>query len=145
MNLQPSLRFLLCALFAGFAGCSTAPPDHQRQTSPAVQLANVHLEPVPSNLRRVAMLPIFTTQNYIEAQKDLDNIFRGELSKLLRFEVVPVTRPELSAVIQKEQIASHELIPAELIPVLRDKFGADAVLFVDLTSYRPYRPIAIGI
>jgi hypothetical protein len=142
----PGLPVLsLVSLALVFSGCATLPGDHELQTLPEVQLANVRAEPVSSSIRRVAVLPVHTTQNFSEAQRDFDAIFRGELGKMLRFEVVPVTRPELSAVLQREQITSYEDIPAELLLILRDKYGADAVLFTEVTHYRPYRPLAIGV
>src|SRR3954467_2500390 len=88
------------------AGCAGLPGDHQRQTAPALQLSNVQASPIPSSIRRVAMLPVYSTQTDATARRDLDGIFRAELSKMIRFEVSEVSRPDLAAIIRVEQISS---------------------------------------
>lgn len=116
-----------------------------RPTSPSAQLANVYRPPVQGPLTRVAMLPICGDVEPEDAQKEIENIFHSEFNQSQTFEGVSVSRQELAGMIHQEQIASSAAIPPELFPALQDREGAEAVLFTDITYYRPYRPIAIGV
>lgn len=144
MSLMRTFSIILTAV--ALAGCSSLPYPVKEQASAPVQLTNAqNLAPIPDSTRRVLMLPVYATQAVWEAQRDLDFIFREEMNKLLRFEVVSIGRQEFSAFTQKEQIASTEEIPAEIWAALKQKYAADAILFTDVTSYRPYRPISMGV
>ena len=126
-------------------GCRTLPGSPERQGAPGRQFSNVFSTSLPASVRRVAMLPIYSPQTIGDAQRDLDTIFSSELTKMLRFEVVPISRSDLAAYAHREQIASSDIVPPEVFAAIREKSGADAVLFTDITHYRAYRPISIGV
>jgi len=75
----------------------------------------------------------------------MDAVFRGELGKFLRLEVVQVSRTEMLGLCNAEQISSTEAISPEFLRMVRDKYAADAILFTEFTVFRPYRPIVIGV
>jgi hypothetical protein len=99
----------------------------------------------PAGMRRLAVLPIYSTRPIDQTQRDMDGIFRAELSKVVKYEIVQVSRPDMASLINREAISSSEIIPSSVMAMLRQKYGVDAVLFTDFTLFRPYRPIAIGV
>lgn len=99
----------------------------------------------PAGMRRLAMMPIYANRPIDDLQRDMDGIFRGELSKVVKYEIVQVPREEMLQLTSRESISSSSVISADVIKALRQKYAADAAMFVDFTVFRPYRPIAIGV
>ncbi|HEX3730952.1 MAG TPA: hypothetical protein VHV47_14165, partial [Opitutaceae bacterium] len=96
--------------------------------------------------RRVVLLPVhggdFAPPEAVEA---LDSVFATALEKQMRFEVVTLGREECQASYGRPDIGSTAALPPDFLRDLARKFGADGVLFVDLTAYQPYRPLILGI
>jgi hypothetical protein len=136
---------LLAALL--ISGCTTAQQSAIRKhpASPKVQLANVYRPPVGGGISRVAVLPLSGEIQPPEAMREIDEAFYSEFNKTQVFEGVKVDRSELEENIHREQLPSTESVPREFLAELERKYGAEAVLFTDITHYRPYRPIAIGV
>jgi hypothetical protein len=99
----------------------------------------------PAGMRRLAVLPIHANRPIDDVQRDMDGIFRGELSKVVKYEIVEVPRQEMLSLVGRESISSSAVLPNDLIRALRQDYAADAVMFIDFTVFRPYRPIAIGV
>jgi|GEM_PF-667774 len=157
-------RFLGVLLSLGLASCSNSPTQsvNDKSNKPPnsgriKQLSQPTASQPPQDLsanpgviwpvgmRRLAMLPIHTNRPIDDAQRDMDGIFRGELSKVVKYEIVQVSRQEMQSLLNRESVSSTEIIPAEVVRALRQKYAADAVLFTDFTLFRPYRPLAIGV
>ena len=99
----------------------------------------------PAGMRRLAVMPIHANRPIDDVQRDMDGIFRGELSKVVKYEIVDIPRQEMISLCGRESISSSSVIPNDVIKSLRQKYAADAVMFIDFTVFRPYRPIAIGV
>jgi hypothetical protein len=99
----------------------------------------------PIGMRRLAVMPIHANRPIDNTQRDMDGIFRSELAKVVKYEIVQVSRSEMLSLINRESISSAEIISADIVNVLKQKYAADAVLFIDFTLFRPYRPLAIGV
>ncbi len=99
----------------------------------------------PAGMRRLAVLPIHANRPIDDVQRDMDGIFRGELSKVVKYEIVDVSRQEMIGLSGHETVSSSAMIPSDVVKALRQKYAADAVMFVDFTVFRPYRPLAIGV
>jgi hypothetical protein len=101
---------------------------------------------LPADLRRVVLLPIaggsVATPESVAA---LDPVFLAELQKQNRFEIVPLTREECLRHFRAEEFLSTAALPHDFMTRLRQDHAADAVMFVDLTVFKPYRPLAIGV
>lgn len=98
-----------------------------------------------SRMVRVAMLPLSNAKFPPEALRHVAEALHAELSRKAIFEIVPVRGADLEAICGHRQISSVEQIPSELFDSLRERFGADGVLFTDITVFSPYRPLAIGV
>lgn len=129
------------------AGCATSSTSAVKThpAGPQEQLANVYRPPVAGALSRVAILPVAGDVQPADALREMDKTFHAEFNKAQIFEGVRVSRPEMAAIIHRDQLPSTEAIPQELLLELQQKYSAQAVLFTDITHYRPYRPISISV
>jgi hypothetical protein len=59
--------------------------------------------------------------------------------------VVPVGRAQLESLFGERQFCSVELLPADVLARLREKFGVDGVLLADVTNFSAYRPVSMGV
>jgi hypothetical protein len=132
-----------CALL--FSACSSPSALKSQPAGPKEQLANVYRPPVAGTLGRVAVLPLSGDVQPAEALREMDRTFHAEFNKPHVFEGVPVSRNELMSIIHRDQLSSREAIPQELLQALEEKYNVEAILFTDVTHYRPYRPIAISV
>ncbi|HCR37833.1 MAG TPA: hypothetical protein DIU37_06745 [Opitutae bacterium] len=136
----------LITLVLFISGCHSVKEQVKEASIPAYQPTNYYApNPVPSQVIRVAVLPL-----YFEPYEDayltvLDDTFRAQLSKRNLFEIIPVSRNDLDTAFRMRQISSTEPLPYDFMQRMNDEYLVDAVLFTDLTSFEPYKPIAIGI
>lgn len=139
----------LCAvLLAGFfAGCMHPPLTDASRVGPFYKPKNFTGVPrLPYGLRRVVLLPAYAGSLIPpETKESLDPIFATALQRQQRFEVVAVSRDELATTFGFPEISSTDALPADFLHVLAQKYDAQAVLFIDVTSYAPYGPMTIGL
>lgn len=101
---------------------------------------------MPHKMRRVVVLPVCREDDPSSAfAAELDSILLLSLQRTNTFEVVPLGRAGLMDIAGETQLSSVQVLPDDLPDIIRRKFAADGVLFVDLTVFRPYRPMAIGV
>jgi len=146
---MPISIFSRISLFApivalALGGCAMSALQ-KHPASPQVELGNVYRPPLSGVLTRVAVLPLAGDVQPPDALREMDKTFHAEFNKPERFEGIQVRRPELIDIIHQDQLYSTDRIPQELLIALRKKYNAEAVLFTDITYYRPYRPIAISV
>jgi hypothetical protein len=101
---------------------------------------------LPSALRRVVLLPVCggDVAPY-ETAATLAPAFAAALQRENRFEVVALSRDECRRRFGVEELSSTAALPRDLLAALKREFAADAVLFIDLTVFRGYRPLALGL
>lgn len=101
---------------------------------------------LPADLRRVVLLPIDPGSNTTpEMAAGLDPVLAAQVQLENRFEVVPLSRDECRRRFGTESFSSVAPLPPALLPALRRDFAADGVLLVDLTAYRAYQPLLLGL
>lgn len=129
------------------AGCMTSPVGDGAHNGPFFTPVNHSGDPqLPATLRRVVVLPVYGgSVAPVESVAPLDAVFVAELEKRNRFEVVTLTRADCQEWFHVPEIASTAALPHDFVTVLQRRFGADAVLFVDVTVYRAYPPLALGV
>jgi len=145
MQLPHSLAFVSIALLLS-AGCATT-SKVARSARNAIQPAipSYHQDGDLPPLHRVAVLPICFDDEQQVTPNELDLVFHAELTKASAFEVIPISRAELSAHFGIPQLSSAQVIPRDLLARIVQDYGVDGVLFTDVTHYFPYRPISIGV
>lgn len=134
-------------IFLG-AGCALPDPDDLVLGS-GFRPANVHVETRRLNphLRRVAVLPLTSEVGGTparDARESLETAFRSELKRTQRFETAWVSGDDLEALTGRRAWADDDTLPADFLKRLQEKFRCDAVLFVRLTRYEAYPPLAVG-
>ena len=154
---RPSLfhRRVLAATFAFTGagllffttGCQTPAYDDPARVGPFFTPVN-HTgdNALPATMRRVVLLPVYGGALADgETAAALDVVFATELQKQNRFEVVVLDRAECRRRFGADEFSSSAALPRDFLPKLRLEFAADGILWVDLTAYRAYRPLALGV
>ncbi len=142
--LKLSLGFLVA--FMQF-GCSTTNSNHPTEAKAVYKPHNYRSDPgLSPSIHRVVILPLYTgdvlTQQTAES---LDPVVVESLVRQLRFEVVTLSREQCEKAFGTLDLSSTGALPNDFLHTLADRFGAQAVMFVDVTSYTPYSPISIGL
>lgn len=128
------------------AGCASLDADWDRPVGKSYRPANhVADGPIPAGLRRVAILPLHGGAWSPADLAPLEAAIAAELGKIERFEVVSADRAYLASRFGRGAFESSAALPGDFLAVLGAEQAADAVLFVDLTHYSPYQPIALGV
>ena len=101
---------------------------------------------MPAEVRRVAVLPLAGLDGLPpETVAALEAALRAALLAEGRFEVVPVRREWMQAQAGRGALAASDPLPAPLFERIAREYSADAVLLVDVSHYRPYAPLALGV
>ena len=148
ISLQPIIIISIFIFGICFQGCSLTPKinDLLSGKQATFEAKNAYTTGTLSpDIQRVIILPTFHVSDQGPDLRLLDTIFTIELNKTLLFEVVPVARDQLKMLFGQEHFASVNSLPPTLFDTLKSSYGAQAVIFTDLTHYDPYRPIAIGL
>lgn len=130
----------------GFSSCRTIDQDWDQPVGEAFVPTNYYQKgPIPASVRRVAVLPLYSQDwDHLDLES-FQASFASELGKQNKFEVVVVQAEEARHIFGNTQVSSAARIPADEFAALANTYGADAVLFTDLTTYYPYRPIVMGV
>ena len=131
------------------AGCESTQLDHFRKSTDKEHFTPKNFTGdtrLPVNLHRVILLPVYGgTIVPVETAASLEEVFATELQKQLRFEVVRLSREECMRRFGAPDFSSVGQLPHDFLVALGRDYAAEAVLFVDLTSYRGYRPLVLGV
>jgi hypothetical protein len=145
------MRLPLCVSIAAISllsgGCQTAGIGDPARVGPFYSPTNYSGDAqLPATLRRVVLLPVAGGSIApAESAATLVPLLAAELQKQNRFEVIPLTREETLTRFRLEEISSTAAVPPSFMPQLRRDYAADGVVFVDLTVYKVYRPLSIGL
>ncbi|MEY2882030.1 MAG: hypothetical protein RLZZ15_4410 [Verrucomicrobiota bacterium] len=137
--------FLAAAAVCACAGCADLALVDPLRQGPFFSPANHAGAPSLGGLRRVVLLPVAGgALASEEAVAALDPVLVAALQRENRFEVVALSRSESVRKFRAAEFPSASALPHGFLKELRRDFAADAVLFVDLTVFDPYRPLALG-
>ena len=139
---------LLLALMATvFSGCESEMPANPLAKVPMYTPHNFSGDPnLPLAMKRVVLLPVAGSDvTSPETAAELDPVFAQALGQQVRFEVVTLSREECLRRFGREAISSASALPPDMLKSLGHDFGAQGVMFVDLTAFEAYRPLQLGI
>lgn len=141
---------LVCAWAGLMAGCGSISLGAKRtwdvpQGEPFKPGNYTDAGPLPAAIKRVAVLPLHTDDWRPGDIAAIESAFSSELSKTTRFESVPVARRDMKVRFGRESLVSSAALPPDLLSRLRADFAVDAVLFLELTHFSPYQPLALGL
>lgn len=141
---------LLAAVLLG--GCQTSSWSWQDLTRPVMAShtpANVYLAGgLPSDLRRVVLLPLTLPANSSEAEDTraaMEQALQQEILKANRFELIIVTPAQLRLWTGRAQWSAEDKLPRDFFAQVREQAGCDAVLFARVTRFRAYPPLTVGL
>lgn len=150
---RPPLTPLLAAFAAALltmaaGGCANRSMLAHALTS-SYQPSNVFREDavLPEQIRRVALLPVSVASDDGDmafGRGTLEPVIFAEIARVRRFEVVAVTADQLRLLTGRTGWTPEERLPLDFFEKIRDMFGVDAVLFTQLTHFRPYEPLLTG-
>ncbi len=142
-----SLRWpLVAALLTLLPGCMTPSVDDPARRGPFFTPINHRGEPSLGGMRRVVLLPVCGgALAPVETVASLDPVIVAALQQQHRFEVVVLSREQCRRQFHVEEFSSVAALPHDFLGTLQREFAADGVLFIDITVFRPYRPIGLGL
>ena len=94
---------------------------------------------------RVALLPCFHEDPDSPVLEFCDQIFHQELSQERIFEIVKLSPQDLKNIFGSRRVSSTRNLPANFLKIIESQTGANGVMFIDLDSYRPFRPMSLGV
>jgi hypothetical protein len=140
---------MLCVLILGLSGgCTTTRSVIDPVTfGPFFKPTNFTCVPrLPAKLKRVVLLPVAGVPGTpIEDLVSFDQIMLAELQREARFEVVVADSAALVRICDRPRLLSSESLPHDFLSVLGREYGADGVMFVDITSFSAYQPLVLGL
>lgn len=129
----------------GVSGCAHPGPQDPARTGPFFTPTNYSGDANLGEIRRVVIMPLWAgSMATVEAAASLDPVILAALQASQRFEVVALSREDILRRFRAESFSSAAALPHDLLTALQREFAADAVLLLDLTVYRPHRPLALG-
>lgn len=142
------LCFYSCALLALLL--SACGPSKRMQLTqnfiPSYNPTNTYQESkLPAKIQRVLLLPLYSKDQEWVTLEPLHQSFQTELIQTHLFEVIPVSRKHLIELFGQPQFSSTGSFPPNFVDTLAQYYPSDALLLLDLTQFRPYKPIAIGV
>jgi hypothetical protein len=99
------------------------------------------------DLKRVVVLPLACGQSAGDISggcQTLDPVLRAALVRTGKFEVIAADPETLRSCTGQLGWTGEEALPANFFDSLKRVYGCDAVLFCELTAFRPNAPLAIG-
>jgi hypothetical protein len=143
---RTAVLILGACLAVGLSSCRTIDQDWDQPVGEAFAPTNFYQRgPMPSSVRRVALLPLYSGEWDHVDLTGLQQAFAAELGKHDQFEVVTVSPDRVHRIFGYDQVTSVEPISSDQFETLVREYGADAILFTDLTAYHPYRPLVMGV
>ena len=147
-------RFLKLQLISVFfllltQGCQTPSLPSDVVTGPDYRITNKYSAgpKLPKYLRRVAVLPLTAREKDVASESGLavlESVLHSELAKTKKFEIVVIPRTQLNNMTGRPTWDFNDEMPEKFFDIIQERTGADAVLFSQLSVYRPYKPINIG-
>ncbi len=142
-----ALPLSLAAAALSFSGCTSPAVHDPARVGPFYTPRNFAGDPtLPADMRRVVLFPVYGGNvTNPESTSALDPVFVTELQKQNRFEIVVLSREECLHRYRVPEISSTAALPHDFVEALRRDFGADGVMFIDLTAFKSYRPLVLGV
>ena len=103
------------------------------------------VERLPTYFNRVVLMPSYHPDFASNLLKHADETFYRELSQSRLFEVVQLSTAHCLSLFDSPRLSSSGRLPDNFLTRLQEETQANGVMFIDLHSYKPYKPMTIGI
>ena len=144
--MKASLLIILPLLVLVFSSCRKF--EQEKVLARAEPFVPTNLYPVerlPTYFNRVAVLPCYHADPDSPLLDYIDDVFHQELAQERIFETIRISTNQMRKLFGLGRISSSSDLPENFLRTLDEQTGANGVLFVDLDSYRPYRPMSLGV
>ena len=115
------------------------------QAEPFVPKNLYPIERLPTHFNRVVVLPCYYADPDSPILDYVDEVFHQELSQERIFETLRLSPQQMEEQFGVKRLASNLPLPENFLRRLEDLTSANGVLFVDVDSYRAYRPLSLGV
>ncbi len=102
---------------------------------------------LPDTIRRVAVLPVSTSLSddmTPESLRQIDGFVGDAVAQTEMFEIVRVTPQQMKSLTGRPSWSVDEKLPPNFFELLNDQLGCEAVMFSELTVFKPYKPVVMG-
>lgn len=139
--------FLLFCVLAFLTACTRQNPSPpEPNAEPFIPRNFARFEQMPHHVHRVAILPLWHMDGGDEAYiGEIEDACLQELKATGAFEIVLLNRPQMRQLFGQRQFGSTEPLPTDFLPKIQSTYSADAILFLELTDFDPYRPLRLGL
>ena len=141
-------NFIIFLLLASLSGVGCRRFEEEKivaQAKPFIPKNLYPIERLPAYFNRVVVLPCFYSDQDSPVLDYVDEVFHQELSQERIFETLRLSPKQMKEHFGVERVASNLPLPENFLMRLEELTGANGVLFVDIDSYRPYRPLSLGV
>jgi len=141
-------NFIIFLLLASLSGVGCRRFEEEKivaQAKPFIPKNLYPIERLPAYFNRVVVLPCFYSDQDSPVLDYIDEVFHQELSQERIFETLRLSPKQMKEHFGVERVASNLPLPENFLMRLEELTAANGVLFVDVDSYRPYRPLSLGV
>ncbi|MDA7823716.1 hypothetical protein N9A58_09035 [Opitutales bacterium] len=103
------------------------------------------VERLPTYFNRVLLMPCYHPDSASSILEFADETFYRELSQARLFEVVQLSPARCLDLFGKPRFSSSDALPDNFMQTLANQTLANGVAFVDLHSFKPYKPMSLGV
>lgn len=106
---------------------------------------NVYQATPAKPISRVGVLPICSEGMMDRDLSIMQKILQTTLIEQGAFEAIQIPQEFLLTQFQTSQFKSNELLPRYFLEQIKQYYDLDGVLFCEISTYDPYRPVKIGL
>ena len=140
------IHFVLLSIFFAFTGCRKFKQEKIVAKAEPYTVTNLYpIERLPSYFNRVVVLPVYTKDEDSPLLAFADDVFRQEIIQQRIFETIHISPSQMQSIFGKTRVSSVDPLPNNFLSRLEFESQANGVLFIEVLSYRPYRPISLSV
>jgi hypothetical protein len=146
---MPYLLMLLSLCVLVMVGCTSPRLEREYKDKPIGQSFEprnfYRVDLMPRDVSRVLYLPPVVSEGS-EFDPELSQVLLTALRRSGRFAVVDISSVELARILPHGfDFTVDQSVPEFLLTQASLSYGADAIMQVEISQYRPYKPISIGL
>ena len=103
------------------------------------------IERLPTYFNRVVVIPCHHEDNDSPILDYIDDIFQQELAQERIFEIIRFSPSQMKKKFGIERVSSTSPLPENFLRELETLTNSNGILFVDIHSYRAFRPMSLGV
>ena len=103
------------------------------------------IERLPAYFNRVVVIPCHHEDNDSPILDYIDDIFQQELAQERIFEIIRFSPSQMKKKFGIERVSSTSPLPENFLRELETLTNSNGVLFVDIHSFRAFRPMSLGV